>query len=187
MHTGAYNMLKRGRFQMKTELRRISQPKISTWKFAFRCTTLVALLIACGIFAFSQPPNHREIPFENSRVFGLVLVKVEVAGRPAVLIVDTGSNQTIISSEIAPIPPRTVVNSRSTSKGSGWTGTGVFEKATVRIGPVTLQDHPVVVMDMHDLSKTVGQRVDGLLGMDFFSELQLVVIDLKNHRLIIEQ
>jgi hypothetical protein len=60
-------------------------------------------------------------------------------------------------------------------------------KATVRVGPITLHDHPVVVMDMHDLSKTVGQRVDGLLGMDFFSELQLVVIDLKNHKLIIEQ
>jgi predicted aspartyl protease len=186
MHTGAYNKTEQGRFQI-TELRRLPRPKISTRNFAFRFTALVAFLINPGLFAFSQSPNRREIPFQNSRVFGLVLVKVEIAGKPAVLIVDTGCNQTVISSEIAPTPRGTLDNTRSTSKGSGWAGTGVLAKATVRIGPITLHNHPVVVMDMHDLSKSVGQRVDGLLGMDFFSELQLVSIDLKNHKLIIEQ
>ena len=146
----------------------------------------MTLLVTLGLFAFSQSANRREIPFETSRVFGLVLVKVEVAGRPAVLIVDTGSNRTVISSEIAPIAAR-LDNIRSTSKGSGWTGTGVLARATLRIGSVTMYNHPIVVMDMHDLSKSVGQRIDGLLGMDFFSELQLVVIDLKNHKLIVEQ
>ena len=178
---------KRNCFQINPEPRRISLPQISTWKFSFWFTTVLHLLITPGLCAFSQAADRKEIPFENSRVFGLVLVKVEVAGRPAVLIVDTGSNRTVISSEVAPTAPRTVDNTRSASKGSGWTGSGVFAKATVRIGPVILHDHPVVVMDMHDLSKSCGQRVDGLLGMDFFSELKLVVIDLKNHKLIIEQ
>jgi predicted aspartyl protease len=187
LYTEASNKLEQGRSQISTELRCTSQPRISKWKFAFRYTTVVALLVTPGLFAFSQSANRREIPFESSRVFGLVLVKVEVAGRPAVLIVDTGSNQTVISSEIAPISPRRLDNTRSTSKGSGWTGVGVPARATVRIGPVIMHDHPIVVMDMHDLSKSVGQRIDGLLGMDFFSELQLVVIDLKNHKLIVEQ
>jgi predicted aspartyl protease len=187
MDTGAYNNSERGRFQIATALRDILHPKISRWKFAFRFSTVVALLVTSSLFAFSQPPNQREIPFEISRTFGLVLVKVEIAGRPAVLIVDTGCNRTVISTEIAPTPRSTLENTRSTSKGSGWAGTGVVARTTVRVGPITMHDHPIVVMDMHDLSKSVGQRIDGLLGMDFFSELQLVAIDLKNHKLIIEQ
>lgn len=160
---------------------------MSTWSIALGYTTVIVLLLTHSILAFSQSPNRREIPFENSRVFGLILVKVEVAGKPAVLIVDTGSNQTIISSEITPISLKTSDNTRSTSKGSGWTGAGVLSRATVRIGPVTVHNHPIVVMDMNDLSKSCGQRIDGLLGMDFFSELRLVMIDLRNHKLIVEQ
>jgi hypothetical protein len=142
--------------------------------------------VALGIPAFSQPSNQREIPFQNSRVFGLILVRVEANGRPAVLIVDTASNHTIISSELSDVPLRTLDNAVSTSKGSGLTGTGVFAKVTLRVGPVTWRDHRIVVMDMHDFSKSLGQKIDGLLGMDFFSEFELVVVDLKNHKLILE-
>ena len=187
MRTKMSSQSEPGRSQLSAEWRRTSQPKISKWKFSSRHITVMTLLVTLGSVAFSQSANRREIPFENSRVFGLVLVKAKVAGREAVLIVDTGSNQTIISSEIAPLPRMTLYNTRSTSKGSGWSGTGVLVRATVRIGSVAMNDHPVLVMDMHDLSKSCGQRIDGLLGMDFFSELQLVVIDIKNHKLIIDQ
>jgi predicted aspartyl protease len=142
--------------------------------------------VVLGIPAFPQPSNQREIPFENSRMFGLVLVKVEVNGRPAVLIVDTASNHTVISSELADVSPRTLDNLVSTSKGSGLNGTGVFARTTLKVGPITWRDHRIVVMDMRDFSKSMGQKIDGLLGMDFLSEFELVVVDLKNHKLILE-
>jgi predicted aspartyl protease len=142
--------------------------------------------VALGIPAFPQPANQREIPFENSRMFGLVLVKVEVNGRPAVLIVDTASNHTIISSELADAPPRNLDSVVATSKGSGFAGAGVFTRATLKVGPITWRDHKVVAMDMRALSKSLGQKADGMLGMDFFSEFELVVVDLKNHRLVLE-
>ncbi len=119
-------------------------------------------------------------------MFGLVLVKVEVNGRPAVLIVDTGANQTIISSELGDMRPRNLESAVSASKGSGWTGTGVFATATLRVGPISWRNHRVVVMDTHDLSKSLGQTIDGLLGMDFFKEFEVVVVNLKNHKLILE-
>jgi len=119
-------------------------------------------------------------------MFGLVLVKVEVNGRPAVLIVDTASNHTIISSELADVTPRTLDNAVSTSKGSGFAGIGVFARTTVRVGPITWRDHRIVVMDMREFSKSLGQKIDGLLGMDFFSEFKVVVVDLKNHKLTLE-
>jgi hypothetical protein len=111
---------------------------------------------------------------------------VEANGKPAVLVVDTASNHTILSTELADVPPRTLAGLVSTSKGSGLAGTGVFSRATLRVGPITWRDHRIVVMDMHDFSKSFGQKIDGLLGMDFFSEFELVVVDLKNHKLILE-
>ena len=115
-----------------------------------------------------------------------MLVKVEVNGRPAVLIVDTGANQTIISSELGDMGPRTLESAVSASKGSGWTGTGIFATATLKIGSISLRNHRVVVMNTHDLSKSFGQKIDGLLGLDFFKEFELVVVDLKNHKLILQ-
>ena len=144
---------------------------------------LAALL---QIPVFPQSSNPMEIPFENSRIFGLVLVKVQVNGRPAVLIVDTASNHTIISSELGDVPARNLDNVVATSKGSGFAGAGVFTKATLKVGPITWRDHKVVAMDMRAFSKSLGQKADGLLGMDFFSEFELVVVDLKNHKLMLE-
>ncbi len=118
-------------------------------------------------------------------MFGLVSVKVEVDGRPAVLIVDTGSNHTIISSALA--NARLTLNNRvSPSKGSGLIGTGVVATTTLRVGPITWRDHRIVAMDTRELSKSMGQEIDGLLGMDFFKEFDLVVVDLKNHKLILQ-
>jgi predicted aspartyl protease len=144
------------------------------------------LAAALQVPAFPQSSNPKEIPFENSRMFGLVLVKVEVNGRPAVLIVDTGSNHTIISSELADAPAHNLDNIVATSKGSGFAGAGVFTKATLKVGPITWRDHKVVVMDVRAFSKSLGQKADGMLGMDFFGEFELVVVDLKSHKLILK-
>lgn len=145
-----------------------------------------ALVLALGIPAFAQPPARNEIPFENSGTFGLVLVKVEVNGRPAILIVDTGSSQTVISSELADITPSVWKNPVFSKKGSGFTGSGVYAKVTARVGAITWRDHQVVAMNMRELSKSLGQKIDGMLGMDFFSAFDLVVVDLKNHKLILQ-
>jgi predicted aspartyl protease len=158
---------------------------IWAWRLASRCVTVFALLLALGTTAYSQP-SRREIPFENSHLFGLVLVKVEVNGRPAVLIVDTGANQTIISSELGDMRPSRLESAVSTSKGSGWSGTGVFATATLRVGPISWRNHRVLVMDTRDLSRSLGQKIDGMLGIDFFKEFEIVVVNLKNHKLILE-
>ena len=84
------------------------------------------------------------------------------------------------------MPPRTFDNLVATSRGSGFAGTGVFSRATLRVGPIEWRDHRIVVMDMHDFSKSFGQKIDGLLGMDFFREFEFVIVDRKNHKLIIE-
>ena len=151
-----------------------------------QCAIAILLAAAVQTPAFPQTSKPKEIPFESSHLFRLVLIKVDVNGKPAVLVVDTASNQTIISSKLADVPARSLDNAVATSKGSGFRGEGVFTKSTLRVGPITWRDHKVLAMDMRAFSKSLGQEADGLLGMDFFGEFGLVVVDLKNHKLILD-
>jgi|ERR1700751_5257084 Aspartyl protease len=153
---------------------------------ASNCFLAVVLSLALGVPCVSQSSGHQsEIPFEHSSVFGLILVTIVANGRPAVFIVDTASSHTILSTGLTdrPWPSATSV---STSKGSGFQGTGVLAKATLKIGPITWHEHTVVVMDTQELSRSLEQHIDGLLGIDFFSEFRVVIIDLKNRRLILK-
>jgi len=123
-----------------------------------RSATFVVLAFALGIPASAQRLSRQEIPFENSHVFGLVLVQGEVNGKPAVLIVDTGSNRTIISSGLAAARFPRLDSVVSTGKGSGWAGTGVSTRGTLKVGLVTWRDRRFIVMDMRELSKSLGGK-----------------------------
>src|SRR6478609_2554454 len=60
------------------------------------CLTHVALaLIMPALLQASAQPI--QVPYQQSRKFNAILVVVAVNGKPAVLIVDTGSDRTIIS------------------------------------------------------------------------------------------
>jgi hypothetical protein len=73
----------------------------------------------------------------------------------------------------------------TSKKGSGLTGAGVFTKVSLAVGPVLWRDHELVAMDLSDISKSTGERIDGLLGMDFLNEFGTVVVDLREHKLIL--
>lgn len=135
----------------------------------------------------SQATKPKEIPLENSRVFGLFLIRVEVNGKPATLVVDTGTNVTVISEELLDtVEHPTVHDSTSTLEGSGFSGRGVFQRASLKVGSITWRDHRVVIMDTRKLSRSLGQRVDGMLGIDFFGEFGVMMVDIRNHKLILD-
>ena len=41
-------------------------------------------------------------------------------------------------------------------------------------------------MDLSDLSKTLGQDVDGILGMSVLKEFEVVSVDLRRHKLVLK-
>src|ERR1700751_301219 len=95
---------------------------------ASKCLLAVVLLIAPAMSSFPQASDHQsEIPFEHNSVFGLILVRIVANGRPAVFIVDTASSRTILSARLTDVrwPSATSI---STSKGSGFQGTGILAK-----------------------------------------------------------
>jgi len=43
-----------------------------------------------------------------------------------------------------------------------------------------------LVVDLSALSKTLGQEVDGILGMSVLKEFEIVSVDLRHHKLVLK-
>lgn len=153
---------------------------------ASRCTVVLTFAVALGLGAFPHPPDPAEVPFEYSRAFGLMLIKVEVNGKPAVMVLDTGSNETIVSPRLVIVKQLSSKNAVAMAKGSGYSGTGVIATALLSIGPLNPKNCQVLVVDLSDLSKTLGQEVDGILGMSVLKEFEIVSVDLRHHKLVLK-
>jgi hypothetical protein len=98
---------------------------------------VLALTVAFGLAAFPDPQDPVEVPFEYSRAFGLMLIKAEVNGKPAVMVLDTGSNETIVSPRLVIVKQLSSKDAVAMAKGSGYSGTGVIATAFLRIGPLS--------------------------------------------------
>lgn len=165
-----------------------------------QCTTLVAALILAVPIGFAkqsrtagQQPlpapaprtlHHQTVlPIERSPRFSAILVTVRVNGKQAVLILDTGSNTTILSPEITSLNPTVLPRSQPPRKGTGFVGDGRWGHATLAIGATVWNDRRVLVVDTSDLSLAAQRRIDGILGQDILDEFKYVEIDLEKKRL----
>jgi predicted aspartyl protease len=147
---------------------------------------VLAFTAALGLGAFPHPPDLVEVPFEYSKAFGLMLIKVEVNGKPAVMVLDTGSNETIVSPRLVIAKQLSSKDAVAMAKGSGYSGTGVIATALLRVGPLSPKNCQILVVDLNDLSKTLGQEVDGILGMSVLKEFEMVSVDLRHHKLVLK-
>ena len=126
------------------------------------------------------------IPIELTSRFSLVLVRLEVNGRPATLVVDTGSSHTILSTQFLQLKRLDSDVGANPSKGSGLVGNAAWIKATVKAGNEVWRDHEFLAMGvLPDISKAVGQKIDGIVGEDILKEFAVVEIDFKHRRLFL--
>jgi len=154
--------------------------------YASRCTVVLVLTGALGLGVVPHPQDPVEVPFEYSRAFGLMLIKVEVNGKPAVMVLDTGSNETIVSPKLVIVKQLSPKNALSMAKGSGYSDTGVIATAFLRVGPLNPKNYQILVVDLSDLSKSLGQDVDGILGMSVLKEFEIVSVDLRRRKLLLK-
>ena len=143
-----------------------------------------AVTVALGLSASPRPQDPVEVPFEYSRAFGLI--KVEVNGKPAVMVLDTGSNETIVSPRVVNAKQLSSKEAVAMAKGSGYSGTGVIATAFLKVGTLSPKNCQILVVDLSDLSKTLGQDVDGILGMSVLKEFEVVSVDLRRHKLVLK-
>jgi Aspartyl protease len=157
-----------------------------------KVSIMALLILAANVAARPQQPSPEPgsrrslVPFELNQSFGSIIVKAQVNGHPATLVVDTGSSNTILSSDLLQIQPLAVQPAYAPSKGSGFTGTAAWAKATLEIGAFRWPDRKLLVMsDFHDLSHSMKQKVDGILGQDVLREFDSIAIDFKHRCLIL--
>ncbi len=115
-----------------------------------------------------------------------MLIKVEVNGKPAVMVLDTGSNETIVSPRVVIVKQLSSKDAVAMAKGSGYPSSGVIATAFLRVGPLNPKNCQILVVDLSELSKALGQEVDGILGMSVLKEFEIVSVDLKHHKLILK-
>jgi len=126
------------------------------------------------------------VPIELSRRFGLILVRAEVNDRTATLVIDTGCSHTILSTKLLQGQLLTLEPAANASKGSGWVGNANWIKATVKVGDTVWHDHKFLVMDdLPDISNSLGQKIDGILGEDVLQEFSRIQIDFSHRQLML--
>jgi hypothetical protein len=140
---------------------------------------------ACQNRTIENDPKS-DIPFEMNRQFGSILIRARVNGQPVTLLVDTGSSHTILSSDFLRLSPLLLKPAHPPLKGSGLVGNARWFEATMEVGGVSWAKREVLVMDsIRDLSNSLNQRIDGILGQDILKEFRSVLIDFKQHRLLL--
>lgn len=100
-------------------------------KAVSRNTIFFLLSISLGIPTLPKPSNPAEISSQLGQAFGLRRISGEVDGKSAVLVVDAGSNSTIISSRLVKVysfSPENVASTVTvcTSRGTGMYATTLF-------------------------------------------------------------
>jgi len=151
---------------------------------------VLTFLAAAGVGQTQSVPapakDDLTIPFEINRQFGSILIRVQVNNRPAQLLVDTGSSHTVLSTDLLGVSPALLQPASAPVKGSALKGIAGWTGATIEIGTARWPDRRVLVMDgFSEISKSMKEKVDGLMGQDFLKEFTFVVIDFRNHRLIL--
>ena len=118
-----------------------------------------------------------EVPFEASRSGSAILVRAVVNRRPAILVLDTGSAQTIVSPELARLEAGDLGPSRFAAEGPGLEARGRWIEATLEIGGRRFFRRTIAAIRLEEVSRALGGKIDGLLGQDLLREFSQLTID----------
>ena len=126
-----------------------------------------------------------ELPVRSDPEGQVVLVAATINGRSATLIFDTGASRTIVAHQFVGLKKRDVHAARFAGGQPGLTGEGHWVEVTLMTGPAE-RKASVFVMNLDEVSRRVGERVDGLLGLDFLRQFRSVTLDWQTHKLRLE-
>jgi Aspartyl protease len=144
-----------------------------------------AILLVLVLAVPAAAEKDLEVAFEINRGREAILLRAELNGEPAVLILDTGASHTVVSPERAGLNGLDLERARFSQNGPGMGAEAVWGRTTLRLGGKVWSDRPVVVMNLAEVSRLYGRKVDGLLGQDLLGECRRVSIDFKERRLLL--
>jgi predicted aspartyl protease len=150
---------------------------------------LVAFVAGIPLLAFARPPVRAEtpqyeaLPLERSSQNHL-LVRAEINGKPAVLLVDTGAPLSAVAIDRAahfgmdPVSARSKIPSRLNINGAF---NAMSLARSLRLGALNLVDEAMVLIDFAYLRQSSNdndehkRESDGILGTDVLSPLMAVL------------
>ena len=157
---------------------------VSTTANFLRQLALVAILST--LFSGQCSAFGQDASLEMKQVGGkIAVVKVQVNGKDRRFIIDTGSQVTVVSSEVAGYSHDKLKSLKQAgtfqSVGVAGGAKAVFAKASFVLGRFTITDKDVLVEDFSGISGIVGELVDGLLGQDMLARFSTMTFDYKHH------
>ncbi len=135
--------------------------------------------------ALGQPPaqlprgqgsDRFTVPFEYTTGRAALLVRARINRRPAALILDTGSTHTIVTAAFLGVPERAIAPARP---GAGVLGDATGAEIDLEFG-TRVWRRRVAVMDLSRVLSNYQERIDGLLGLDFFLQFSQVALNLED-------
>ncbi len=163
--------------------------------------SLTALVIAFGLglpaLVSARPPKpagsaqYEALPLRRSAQDHL-LVRAEINGKPAIMVVDTGAPVSAIALNrrayfgMKPITGKSRIPSRLSINGAF---NAVVIAHNLRLGALNLVDEPMVTINLgtlrEDSAAGTGQGMDGIIGTDILSPTK-AIIDCARQMLILK-
>jgi len=144
-------------------------------KMLANCTAVKSLWVLLPLILFASPASGQPdtVPFREGPDHR-ILVSVLVDGKARQFILDTGAKDTILSENAVPVGERAGL--RLQEQIVGFRGMALIRAAELRLGKHVWVNQPVHVTDLTEVSKSLGVRVEGILGMDVLSQFKSIQI-----------
>jgi hypothetical protein len=125
------------------------------------------------------------IPFRT--VQSLIVVEGRVNGNPAIFLLDTGANRTVVSTKIYGNVRFELPRMPRRQGGAGLVGYSLRRSVDVGLGQNIWTAQQVSVMDLDELKQMLHMEFDALLGQDFLRQFRSVRIDYHAHVIELQQ
>src|SRR5712692_313103 len=106
----------------------------------------------------------------------LILLPVHVNGRgPFDFILDTGAGTSLLSSELAKQLEAKVIGSKEGQSAGGKVSVSLAKVGSISVGDTKLHDVDVGIVDLAQIGKTIGAKIDGDLGYNFLKHFRVTI------------
>jgi predicted aspartyl protease len=106
----------------------------------------------------------------------LILLPVHVNDRgPFDFILDTGAGTSLLSSELARQLEAKVIGSKEGQSAGGKVSVSLAKVDSIAVGETKLRDVDVGIVDLAQIGKTIGVKIDGDLGYNFLKHFRVTI------------
>ena len=154
---------------------------------ATRKSLFATLLLGCLMAGAVTAAGQVEVPFRQDGRNKLIFLEARINGKPALLLLDSGATITIVNARLLEIGDWDLRASKFSTEGPGFGGKAVWADAVLALAPTQAAKRRVAAVDLELFARSIGRRIDGLLGQDFLAEFDHVVIDFKAKKLLLYQ